>query len=191
MKAKPLLSITILMTFILSACQTGPQTTQPAAGTQSPGSAGITTPLPLASPASSKPKDSPTPTVPPMPAHLQVNPEKLRGLTIEFWHPWNGNAAQTFADLVYEFNTTNLWGIYVDPVAAGGAGSLYEGVNARLMRPGNNSRKLSPLPLSSSSPGTRKKISSSILILTFTQPSMASPATSSMISSPFSGSRIR
>ena len=133
MKASKFISITILMTFLLSACQTAPQTAEPAAGTQSPGSAGITTPLPLASPASSKPKDNPTPTVTPMPAHLQVNPEKLRGLTIEFWHPWNGNAAQTFADLVYEFNTTNLWGIYVEPVAAGGAGGMYDGINTLLI----------------------------------------------------------
>ncbi len=132
MKATKLISITILMTLILSACQTVSQPAQPAAGTNAPSSAGMNTPLPLASPASSSAKDSPTPTVTPIPAHLQVNPEKLRGLVVEFWHPWQGGADQTFADLVYEFNTTNLWGIYVDPVAAGGAGSLYEGVNARL-----------------------------------------------------------
>ena len=132
MKASKLISTLILMSFILSACQTALQPGQPSAGTQAPGSVGLTTPLPLASPASSNPKASPTPTVTPVPAHLQVNPEKLRGLVIEFWHPWEGSADQTFADLVYEFNTTNLWGIYVDPVAAGGAGSLYDGVNARL-----------------------------------------------------------
>lgn len=132
MKANKLIPPILLITLLLSACQTATQPAQPAAGTDVPGSAGATTPLPLASPASSDPKDSPTPTVTPVPAYLQVNPEKLRGLAIEFWHPWDGSAAQTFADLVYEFNTTNLWGIYVDPVAAGGAGGVYDGVNTRL-----------------------------------------------------------
>ncbi|MCD4673152.1 MAG: extracellular solute-binding protein [Anaerolineaceae bacterium] len=131
MKARKIISISILLAFslVLAACQTANPPTQPASGTKEPGTVSIVTPLPLASPASPK-ETVPTPTV--ISVQLQADPEKLRGLVIQFWHPWSGKAAQTFADLAYEFNTTNLWGIYVEPVAAGGVGGVYDGVNALL-----------------------------------------------------------
>jgi ABC-type glycerol-3-phosphate transport system substrate-binding protein len=132
MRARKFLSIAILLSIALSACQTATTPVQPAESTKVPGSAGMTTPLPLASPASSDPKDNPTPTATVIPVQLQADPEKMRGLVIQFWHPWSGAAAQTFADLVYEFNTTNLWGIFIEPFAVGGAGGVYEGVTSAM-----------------------------------------------------------
>jgi ABC-type glycerol-3-phosphate transport system substrate-binding protein len=123
MKAKKIFWPHLLLgiTLILTACQPGVLPNGSLASTHQPGVA-ATTPKPYASPASPQ-RPSPSPTTP---AELLVNPDNLRGLVVHFWHPWSGAAAQSFADLAFEFNTTNLWGIHVEPHAAGGAGGLYD-----------------------------------------------------------------
>jgi multiple sugar transport system substrate-binding protein len=46
--------------------------------------------------------------------------EKFRDkVTIEFWHPWSGDAARIIDLLIKEFNSTNSWGIQVDPFSYG------------------------------------------------------------------------
>lgn len=135
MKAKQTFSLVILLSLVLAACQTTAVPLPSTPGTSAPDAAGPVTPLPLASPASDSTQEAepgPTPTATVAPVQIQADPEELRGMVIQFWHPWSGAEEQTFADLVYEFNTTNLWGIFVDPVAMGGTGGVYESVTTNL-----------------------------------------------------------
>lgn len=133
MKARIRFSIAIFLIplLALAGCQTLGLPAGPASATRPPGASGALTIQPY--PIPNKPqKSSPTPTVQTVPVQLQVNPDKLRGIVIQFWHPWTGAAAQIFADRAYEFNTTNLWGIHIEPYAAGGVGGLYDAVSSKL-----------------------------------------------------------
>lgn len=69
------------------------------------------------------PTPAATPT-PNLPAELTVAPAALKGLQIEFWHPWYGKTAQALTGLVERFNRENAWGIRVTAVAAGGPDAL-------------------------------------------------------------------
>ncbi|MCJ7623421.1 MAG: extracellular solute-binding protein, partial [Anaerolineaceae bacterium] len=57
---------------------------------------------------------------------FRFDPEKLDGLKITFWHPWNGDMAIAIADLVEEFNGSNVWGVSVELLAPGGPGMLMD-----------------------------------------------------------------
>lgn len=63
-----------------------------------------------------------TPTV--TPVAIDVDASSLKGVQIFFMHPWTGAAATLMDTLTDEFNRTNTWGIQVNEVAPGSAGSL-------------------------------------------------------------------
>ncbi|MGD0002617.1 MAG: extracellular solute-binding protein [Anaerolineaceae bacterium] len=73
---------------------------------------------------------TPTATVP---AALQVQPEDLKGVQIEFWHPWSGNTAAQVDSIVNEFNQVNVWGIQVKASGAGSSLMLNEEVKSNLV----------------------------------------------------------
>ncbi|MDZ4159799.1 MAG: extracellular solute-binding protein [Anaerolineaceae bacterium] len=111
----PALFVCVLLAVLFSACQS--------AGESPPGSA---TPKPTrstAAPSPVHPAATPTAVIPP---HLTVDPARLRGQRIEFWHPWTGAAANTLEMLATDFNRSNEWGITVQLMAAGGESALAE-----------------------------------------------------------------
>lgn len=56
---------------------------------------------------------------------LDVQSEKLRGVILRFWHPWNGAPGQVIASLVEAFNLQNPWDILVTPVSYPGFDALH------------------------------------------------------------------
>lgn len=71
----------------------------------------------------------PTPTITPTPTWL-VPLTDLRGVTVRFWHPWLGETANTVEQLARDFSRANSWGIRVEVSAYGGAGALFDAVQA-------------------------------------------------------------
>jgi ABC-type glycerol-3-phosphate transport system substrate-binding protein len=77
-----------------------------------------------------------TPTVETKPAStLQALEPKLKGLTIQVWHPWFGTDASLFESLVEEFNSKNLWGFQVQSTGQVSYGVLFERTSAALPTP--------------------------------------------------------
>ena len=64
-----------------------------------------------------------------LPVHLQVQPKDLRGLQIQFLHPWAGNTANALDLLVETFNRSNEWGFKVKAESAGGTGMLFQEIS--------------------------------------------------------------
>jgi multiple sugar transport system substrate-binding protein len=94
----------VLASFGLSACQ---------------GGAGLPTaaPTPEATPSVTATL-TPTPTViltptATLPPHLLVDPGSLRGVTVDFWHPWRGALETQVNQSVAQFNRGNEWGVQV------------------------------------------------------------------------------
>jgi len=73
---------------------------------------------------------SPTPTLPP---NLAVDPADLRGLEVNFWHPWEGNLAARAEEAVKAFNKQNEWGLVVRVRSLYGAAALGEAVEQGLV----------------------------------------------------------
>jgi len=85
---------------------------------------------------------APRPTKTPKPApnaasssQLGVDPESLRGLTIQVWHPWFGVEASLLESQVREFNRSNEWGIIVQPTSQINYTQVYEAVTTSLPTP--------------------------------------------------------
>jgi multiple sugar transport system substrate-binding protein len=84
------------------------------------------------------PGNKPAPTLPPTitptatATALPTIPPGMKGQTIEFWHPWQGDLAKRVDEAAVEFNRTNEWGLTVNvrPFYSGGA--LDEAVAAGL-----------------------------------------------------------
>jgi ribonuclease HI/ABC-type glycerol-3-phosphate transport system substrate-binding protein len=113
---KPLFTAFLIIN-LLVACN--PQTVTPQI---TPGSVQTKTVLPLA-------QETPVPTPAP---EISVDELKLKGLQIQFLHPWTGDTAAVMAQMVDQFNQTNEWGIHVIAIAPGSAGlatqKFYEGI---------------------------------------------------------------
>lgn len=113
-------SILLLLLF-LSACS--PLTTAPSQQVTASVAVQITpSPAPTLQPLG-------TPTVTVLP-HLQVEPAQLKGVTIRFWHPLSGSAAESLAAAIKEFNRKNEWGIKVESSNWGSTGGLDEGIQS-------------------------------------------------------------
>jgi multiple sugar transport system substrate-binding protein len=70
---------------------------------------------------------SPTPTSTPEPepvSSIEVDLSQLDGLTLEFWYVWAGEPGNVVDTLVEEFNTSNEFGIIIQPVFAGNYNEL-------------------------------------------------------------------
>lgn len=134
-----LISLGLLAAFLLAACQ--PKTitplvkstrTPPATKTPYrtptryvPGSPSSVVSLPTADGANggtpSAGNATPTPS-----ARITVGPEDLKGITLTFWHPWDGAVQNEVEALADEFNRTNSYEIKVNVYSAGGKEALLE-----------------------------------------------------------------
>ena len=77
------------------------------------------------------PNRTPSPSLQPA-STLEVNPEDLRGLVIDFWHTWDGRAGDTVKELVDTFNVNNEWSILVVPAYQGTYDNLFPKVTRAL-----------------------------------------------------------
>jgi ABC-type glycerol-3-phosphate transport system substrate-binding protein len=114
------LSLLLFFSLIFSACQTR---TSPEVPLSTSTAEAVTTRPP-----------APTPT-PVAESSLGVEPEALKGLTINVWHPWYGAPAALFDSQVAEFNSTNTWGITVQATGFQNYTELYEQVSEALDGP--------------------------------------------------------
>ncbi len=75
---------------------------------------------------------TPNPTVAsPIPSAITVDAQALRGIVLEFAHPWGAETARAISQITEEFNRENAWGIRVQISAApGSAAMLFEQINA-------------------------------------------------------------
>src|SRR5688572_25396757 len=64
-----------------------------------------------------------TPT--PAGSSLNVDPEALRGIQVNVWHPWFGAEASLFQSQIAQFNTENEWGILVSGQSQGNYSELF------------------------------------------------------------------
>src|SRR5690606_35424101 len=108
------------------SAQTPPAGTPGAAETLTPFGPATDTPTPR---PSSTPAPSPTPEPSPSSA-LNLDPESLRGVRVEFWHAWAGEAGAAVRALVDEFDAGNRWGVVVVPSAHFGFDGLAEAAAA-------------------------------------------------------------
>jgi ABC-type glycerol-3-phosphate transport system substrate-binding protein len=51
------------------------------------------------------------------------------GVTVVYWHEWNGAAANTMAAIVEDFNSANEWGITVEATGLGGSGDVRDQIS--------------------------------------------------------------
>ncbi len=76
---------------------------------------------------------APSPTLTPTKtAPIQVDPAKLRGLSLQLWDAFAGPSASAFLTQVGQFNSDNEWGIVVYPSNLGDYSSLYTAVSGSL-----------------------------------------------------------
>lgn len=122
-KAKSWIILSTLVMLSVTGCQ--PMPVPPPDNAATATAPVKATSAPIAQPTNHLP--SPTP-----PAHLQVDPEELKGLEIIFAVPWSGQIEQTASGLVSEFNRTNIWGIQVSITALGSDALLNDYVEANL-----------------------------------------------------------
>jgi multiple sugar transport system substrate-binding protein len=74
-----------------------------------------------------------TPTASPSPAApIEVDPARLRGVSLQAWQAFSGGAAGVFAEQVSRFNASNQWGITVTFGGYGDYTTLFEAVNTAL-----------------------------------------------------------
>jgi len=72
--------------------------------------------------ATSVPTWAPTATQEPTPEPtrtIEVNVDALDGVTVRFFHPWGGQAAETLETIATQFSLTNPYGIWVNVEAMG------------------------------------------------------------------------
>ncbi|MEN8171863.1 MAG: extracellular solute-binding protein, partial [Chloroflexota bacterium] len=108
MKIKPVIIISFLLVWMLTACSSDPVPVP-----ELPSSA---TPEMIIVPTST-PTPEPTPTT--AVSQLDIAPADLKNVKIEFWHPWNFERRAALLALIEEFNHQNLWGITVSEQSHG------------------------------------------------------------------------
>lgn len=68
-----------------------------------------------------------TPTIAPIrPGHLQVDPQKLKGLKIKIWHPFGSQEEPVVNDMIVRFNNENQWGIFANVESPGSSSLLFQ-----------------------------------------------------------------
>lgn len=76
---------------------------------------------------------------------LGVQGADLRGLTISFWHPWQGKEGDVLQWIVDEFNRTNAWDIHVKVTTFDGFESLAQAVETAAVETGQAAEGLPDL----------------------------------------------
>ena len=82
-----------------------------------------------------KPTNTPT-TTPTQVSSLKVTPADLKGIVLQFWHPWLGEEGNTIRTLANKFNASNEWGILVQVTYQGGYDEIFDKVNTALEKGG-------------------------------------------------------
>lgn len=121
---QPFLNITvfILCGIILAACQVLSNINQ------SEQEIKITSTLPGNKPQVT-PKITHSMTPSPIPtSQFQIEPSELNNVSLNFWHPWNGDKEEILNQLIDEFNSSNAWKIQVNPIYQGGYDEVGERV---------------------------------------------------------------
>ena len=136
------LAIPIILALLLAACQgeiyPSPTNTSLPATRQSPtNSIASSTPSPSLAPTAGA---TPTPT-----SRIAVNVGELRGVQVQFWHPWTGEMAKAVNTAVNEFNQTNIWGITVNAASQGSISGL-DGVLSNALKEGNSPQVIAMPP---------------------------------------------
>jgi len=121
------LQAALVCALLMAGCQPAPSPTR-LPGTASPtaegrltGTVSPTRRVPLA------PTRTPLAT-----SDLGIDPDKLDGLQVQFWHAWSEDADGAVADLVSDFNSSNPWGIVVQAASLSSYDALEEQVAAVL-----------------------------------------------------------
>jgi len=70
--------------------------------------------------------------MPDSPSQIPIEGSVLKGVKINFWHPWSGKQALVVQSLIDEFNESNEYGINVEVIANGGSDFLEEQVISAL-----------------------------------------------------------
>lgn len=124
-KGFPIVCSLLIFSLLLAACQSAtPTPTGAVSPTETPQDAVRPTRTTLPAP-------SVTPSLTPTPLpHLAVDPSSLRGVTIDFWHPWRGDLSERVGEAVRQFNQENQWGIRVRERAFNSAPGLYDAFDA-------------------------------------------------------------
>src|SRR5688572_22773599 len=99
--------ILFLLTLILSACASPPNSITQTPRPDATGNASVT--------------NTPTPAT----SQLNVAEEVLRGKQVQVWHPWFGAEASLFESQMTQFNTENEWGILVSAESKGNYSELF------------------------------------------------------------------
>ncbi|HEX9018373.1 MAG TPA: hypothetical protein VF806_04270 [Anaerolineaceae bacterium] len=108
--------------FLLVSCQSNPVI--PTATTQATPAG--QTPVPEATRA----QPAATPGASTTPAASLPDAASLKGMTIQFWHPFTGDLAKQVDAAVADFNQQNTWGIKVQAQPQYSSGALYDAVKA-------------------------------------------------------------
>jgi multiple sugar transport system substrate-binding protein len=117
----------VLLSLLLGACNPQTQTSSVTETVTPPLSASKVTPTLRATP---DPQVTTTPTQRITP--IDVLPEDLDGIQIQFWHPWIQESEEAIQSLVALFNAQNKYGIQVQ--ASSHSGELYQDVAGGLNR---------------------------------------------------------
>ena len=110
------LVLVLLAVLILSACSPGPL--PPTSTLHQPTFTPTTGSTPSITP-------SQTPSI-------NVDPAALRGVTLQVWHAFNGDANTLFSSQVALFNSVNKWGITLTQSSFGDFTTLFNAVNSAL-----------------------------------------------------------
>ncbi|MBN2146999.1 MAG: extracellular solute-binding protein [Anaerolineales bacterium] len=127
--------LVLLLVLPLTACEGTPTSTLQASGTPAhtrtaaPQPARTRTPSGVSTAAVTTPPARLT-TVPPI--LPQVSPADLRGLIVQFWHPWGGEAGRALNSIIADFNRNNAWGITAQVTTFEGLGALQDAVSTAL-----------------------------------------------------------
>jgi multiple sugar transport system substrate-binding protein len=63
---------------------------------------------------------------------LTIAPSEMRGISLQFWHPWTGEEGNLIAELADEFNLSNEWKIQIHPKYKGSLDELSEQVSSAI-----------------------------------------------------------
>jgi ABC-type glycerol-3-phosphate transport system substrate-binding protein len=125
LRSTALLSLLVIWILVLSACQASP----PAPTGSIPSATVTPKPINTATPLLPAPSSTVQPTSTPS-ALLAVDPAVLRGMQVDFWHPWRGSLALRVEEAARKFNQQNPWGMWVRPRPFYSSSALTDGVDA-------------------------------------------------------------